>query len=485
MADAPFERDEGEYAYMGQLMLEGVPPYAIAANMKFPGTSAVYAIFLALFGQSITAVHIALLLINAATIWLIYLLGRKLLSSPGASLAAAAAYAALSSGWSLMGMWAHATHFVVLPATAGLLLFLHWQDRPRPSTLIWSGILFGVSVLMKQHGILFAAFAAILILRGHKDRGTLQTVRDSALFGGAAILPFLVMTATLWRAGVADQFWFWAFTYASQYASAMPLAAGLKMLFDSLRHITLANWAIWIAAGAGAVILWREGRFLILGFLLTSFLAICPGLYFREHYFILMLPAVALCAGAAAKFSYPALWAVTAVILFSVFEQGEFLFQVSPMTATNAVYGANPFPEALEIAKYIRSHTAKEETIAVLGSEPEIFFYAQRRSATPYIYMYPLMEAHPFAREMQEGFIRDIETKKPQYVVIVNVATSWLRAADSATLLFDWWSKYAPQNYRQVGIADILPEGTNYRWDSASAGYQPRSAANVVVFKRL
>jgi hypothetical protein len=34
----PLERDEGEYAYAGQLILQGIPPYKLAYNMKFPGT---------------------------------------------------------------------------------------------------------------------------------------------------------------------------------------------------------------------------------------------------------------------------------------------------------------------------------------------------------------------------------------------------------------------------------------------------------------
>ena len=37
-------------------------------------------------------------------------------------------------------------------------------------------------------------------------------------------------------------------------------------------------------------------------FLLFSFLAVCPGFYFRRHYFILMLPAIALLAGVAVSF---------------------------------------------------------------------------------------------------------------------------------------------------------------------------------------
>jgi hypothetical protein len=38
LLQVPLERDEGEYAYAGQLILQGVPPYKLAYNMKLPGT---------------------------------------------------------------------------------------------------------------------------------------------------------------------------------------------------------------------------------------------------------------------------------------------------------------------------------------------------------------------------------------------------------------------------------------------------------------
>src|SRR5579863_5181673 len=62
----PLERDEGEYAYAGQLLLQGIPPYSLAYNMKLPGIYAAYAGILWLYGQSPTAIHLGLLLINAA-----------------------------------------------------------------------------------------------------------------------------------------------------------------------------------------------------------------------------------------------------------------------------------------------------------------------------------------------------------------------------------------------------------------------------------
>ena len=47
----PLERDEGEYAYAGQLMLEGIPPYKLAFNIKLPGTYAAYAALMGVFGR--------------------------------------------------------------------------------------------------------------------------------------------------------------------------------------------------------------------------------------------------------------------------------------------------------------------------------------------------------------------------------------------------------------------------------------------------
>jgi hypothetical protein len=54
------ERDEGEYAYAGQLMLQGIPPYQLAYNMKFPGVYAAYALIMWIFGETSTGIHLGL-----------------------------------------------------------------------------------------------------------------------------------------------------------------------------------------------------------------------------------------------------------------------------------------------------------------------------------------------------------------------------------------------------------------------------------------
>src|SRR3954447_14364869 len=60
LLEMPLERDEGEYAYAGQLMLQGIPPYKLAYNMKLPGTYAAYAIIMAAFGETARGIHLGL-----------------------------------------------------------------------------------------------------------------------------------------------------------------------------------------------------------------------------------------------------------------------------------------------------------------------------------------------------------------------------------------------------------------------------------------
>src|ERR1700733_9025510 len=78
LLEVPLERDEGEYAYAGQLILQGIPPYELAYNMKLPGTYFAYALGMAVFGQTIKGVHLTLIAVNSLTIVFVFLVGRKL-----------------------------------------------------------------------------------------------------------------------------------------------------------------------------------------------------------------------------------------------------------------------------------------------------------------------------------------------------------------------------------------------------------------------
>lgn len=157
LRDMPLERDEGEYAYAGQLMLQDVPPYTLAYNMKLPGIYAAYATVMAVFGETPAGIHLGLLLVNAATTLLLFFLAARLFGGMTAW-AAGCSYALLSTSASVMGFEAHATNFVVLPALAGILLLLRAMESERGWLIFFSGLFFGLAFLMKQHGMFFVLF---------------------------------------------------------------------------------------------------------------------------------------------------------------------------------------------------------------------------------------------------------------------------------------------------------------------------------------
>jgi 4-amino-4-deoxy-L-arabinose transferase-like glycosyltransferase len=158
----PLERDEGEYAYAAQLILQGVPPYSEVYSMKMPGMYAIYALILALLGQTHSAIHLGLLLVNGATVLLVFFLARRVFD-PLSAVVASASFALLSVSQPVEGIFANAEHFVILPTVGGALLLFHATESDRPKLLFWSGLLFGTAFMIKQHGGAFAAFASQVV----------------------------------------------------------------------------------------------------------------------------------------------------------------------------------------------------------------------------------------------------------------------------------------------------------------------------------
>jgi 4-amino-4-deoxy-L-arabinose transferase-like glycosyltransferase len=607
LREMPLERDEGEYAYAGQLLLQGVPPYKDVYNMKLPGTYAAYAVIMAVFGQTPSGIHLGLMLVNVGSILLVFLIGRKLLDEV-AGLAAAVSFALLSMSPSVLGLAGHATHFIAFFALAGTLLLLKVTEggaaavRHNPalrspySALLLSGVLFGLAFLMKQHGIFFCAFGVLFLawvgverwlavrteeaknrrggkpaqpgraataaqtmpapsvprlnaiaakragtnkpeiqnpaavaspkpeLRSASEASSMSAVPDqnpeglfqvpssqstahgpspvadaprstpqappgSPVFGlwslvpgllcfaAGLILPYLLTCLILLASGVLHEFFFWTVTYAGKYVSAVPLVKGTDVLRGSLQAVVGPNFVLWVLPWLGALLMWWEPRLGVRHRVLLTLLLFCSlgsvsvGLYFREHYFITLLPVLGLLIGVAVSRSIDLvkrdrsieLFAALAVLLLFVIAIGasvvgtaEMWFVMSPAQVVRNSYGTTLYTEAAKAAEAIKGGTSKDARVAVLGSEPEILFYSGRRSATGYIYMYPLMEKHEFAGKMQERMIMDIERARPEYIVFVDDNYSWLKREDSELKILEWWNAYWPTNMELVSTAKIM-----------------------------
>jgi Dolichyl-phosphate-mannose-protein mannosyltransferase len=502
LLDVPLDRDEGEYAYFGQLLLGGVPPYALAYNLKLPGVYGVYALVLAVFGQTPAAIRLGLIVVTSAATAGTYLLGARL-AGPTVGVAAAAIFAALSLNPKLLGFAAYAEHFALLPIVAGALLLWRAARRRRPALVLAAGVLFGLGLLVRQSAALYVAGGVFYLLVADPeapDRSRGGRGWAVAEFVAGAVLPLALTCVGLLAAGTFRTFWFWVFSYAPHYQA--DLSTGWRNLERTLGAAApSASVALALAAVGVAAVLrdrHRDRRVFVLALTASAILATTLGLQFRPHYFLIALPALALLGGLglAALAELPALgrsgrlgWALPGVLLAVAFGQPLYasravLFELAPDQVSRAVYGRNPFPESVEIARYIREHSEANDRIAVVGSEPQIYFYSSRRSATGYIYTYPLMELQPYASAMQRQMIGEIETTAPRFLVFVSASHSWIVRPGSDRTIFGWFEGYQ-RGFTRVGVADIVsPQETVYRWGEAASGYTPRSDVWLMVFER-
>jgi hypothetical protein len=163
----------------------------------------------------------------------------------------------------------------------------------------------------------------------------------------------------------------------------------------------------------------------------------------------------------------------------------KFFFAMTPDDACRRMYyPGEAFVETVQIADYIRDHTAAGEKIAVIGSEPQIFFYSGRRSASGYIYTYTLMEGSSYARQMQQDMIQQIEAAHPEYVVFVDMPNSWDRTADSETMILAWEAKYCRDFYELAGRVDFPADKPPvFRWGQEAVS-TPAAEECIEVLKR-
>jgi 4-amino-4-deoxy-L-arabinose transferase-like glycosyltransferase len=517
LLNLPLERDEGEYGYIGQLLLSGIPPFKLAYTMKLPGTPMVYALFMACFGQTAAGIHFGFLLMNAATIVMVFFLARRLLGVEG-GLVACGTYAFMSLSPAVLGLCAHATHFVIIFVLGGLLTFLRAVETKRWRDFFLSGLFFGAAFIMKQPGLLFAFVPVLLIVwfeiqlvrvrwgAKRPDFNWRRCAGRTAAVCLGVVIPYSLILLWMWRAGVLQRFWFWTGSSAASYGHDVAGAVAWDRLANRYFGGDCGpDVLFWLLAAICLVLMCfdrkpGDRKAIILVLLVVSLLAVCPGLYFRQHYFVLALPALALLIGYGLVFARRVLGAAgvgaigrsiplavfVGICAVTVLEQWQIYARDTPAAASRDLYGpTDPFPEMEQIGAYIRTNTASGDRIAVIGSDPEVSFSARRKCVTGYMYTFNLMEAFLPAVQMQKEMIQEIEAGKPAVFVDVRLQFSWNRTPDSEPTIFNWRDDYLPKNGDLIGVVNFSTnQPAEFHWGPDAVNYYDPQSECVCLWKR-
>jgi hypothetical protein len=180
-----------------------------------------------------------------------------------------------------------------------------------------------------------------------------------------------------------------------------------------------------------------------------------------------------------------------AILIFANFvvDNRDIWFDATPMEASRILYGTSPYPESIPVADYLKSHSSPDDKIAVLGSEPELFFLSDRRSASGYLYIYSLTEPQPLASQMRAQFTGEIEAARPKYVVFVNIFSSWysvilLESLRSSAAIQGWWGNYST-NYTLAGAVKIYADKpSQIIWDEQLLNHPDTSKDDLLIYRR-
>jgi len=468
--DLPLERDEGEYAYMAQRWLLGELPYQTTFDQKPPGIIVAYLLLIHFFGLSPAAIHFGAHLYSLGTLILIFLLGRILFAWQVGFVAAVFA-ALLLTDPSVFGNAANTEVFMILPMVASLIATLLAIRRDNFWWSFISGILGTLALLLKQVAIPCILFNYMLLLWQSKRK--LQHILAAS---GGLLLPLLLTVAYFIAKGAWLPFYDCTIRYNLSYVSANLPMDYAKAFLGTTLNIFISVWPVYALALLAVIMECadkgtaksssRQHKWVLFGWLCSSFIGTAIGGNFRQHQFIQIIPAVSLFAALGVndlvlRFKQNNLrWAVAFILIifpitYSLWVNAWYYASGNALKKVKHCYIGNPFAESIAVADFIKQRTKTQDSIFIFGSEPQIFFYANRRSASRYIFSYPLMSSSPDVLERQQSVMHEIAQNKPIMIITVFCPSSLLIEKKSRREIIDQLAKVLADFYHIVGVVPM------------------------------
>lgn len=481
IADIPLERDEGAYGYVASQWLSGKLPYRDVFDHKPPAIFAAYAVIQAAMGDSPQVLRWATTLHSVGLFVGILIICNAIHIAPHSSLIACLAAAVMMSSTAFDGQSANCELFAIAPATLGFGLALTAASRRQPirwGIALLAGVCCGLSLLYKHVAILYV-LPAFLAVAQKPDRMLLATMFAM----GVSLLPavacgyFCVMAA--W-----PDFVFCNWTYNRFYAGSIPLAHYPAHFFASVRPIVSSAWPTLAAALYGAGVLRcikdrttdsRQRRFSLWTWIFTGFLLVLPGGAFYSHYFMFWIPSISVLVAVATHsiFALRHPYRILFAYLAAVF--GAYCLVEGPLVwgdryeATKRIYGdANFFFDAVAWGKWLERHTKQDDTVFIVGSEPQILWQAGRETVGRYCYIYPLTLPST-AMSAQAETVRAWTEQPPNIVVDVNSPLSLSMSRDTPRPFFHWLGETLRSEYRLVALFVRTRNGLVVPWSEQGA----------------
>jgi hypothetical protein len=454
----PFERDEGEYAYIGWRLGHNELPYRDWVDQKPPAIFWVYRAAFALPLEPIRSAHLASLIFSAASSCAVFFLGRRFLS-PFWAFAGAALFTLFSVDPMVLGTAANTELFMLLPLILSQIAFLKAaENQRRIGWMLLSGALSGLAIAFKQVATVnWLLLIALYPIFATPERRWRRTCLFAACFTAGLLAVAAVFAFYFWIHAGFGQLIANGFAHNVEYVHGLTWSARLKFCLRTFPLLARTETLLWIMAAVGFAALAGKGKWFALqaGWLVTSLIAVSASGYFFQHYFQQLLPPLTLAAVFGAQWlSGLRLWRKTSILpsflclllaLLPLKTLWPFWFNYTPAEAVTKIYPDEFFAQMPELARRLADITTPNQRVFIFGAEPEVLFYARRVSASRYIFLMPLYGPYRDAREKQAAAEDEIVRARPSAAAYLPGGLFFIEGSEH--YFTDWSLSYLEQNF--------------------------------------
>lgn len=496
----PLERDEGSFAYISHWLLRGKDLYTDMLDSKLPGLYTLYAIATTLFGYNATGVHMGLLLANIAAAIFFFLLLRELFNEYTASISTAF-LVILVAAPNVNGFAAHATQLLLPFLLAGCWLFWKGIRSGKLWIFFMAGLMIGISFTIKQQTALFGILLAIIWwpIRTAWDTSTSAKLplKEWILLGIGGLLPLLMTVGYFKLTGRLDEFIFW--TYSQPLKLSVSMAdPWYVLLWEGIVGVNTKFEWIWVTALAGFILTFFSGfrngsKWFAALFTIFCIASIAFGVAYYKHYFVVVMPAVAMCTGIALYWIslktgkagwYIGLILASALILVPLISRSDYYFNPDYAKIHQEAYNQNMFPELEKIGHELSKRIPEGNKLAILGSEPEVLVAANREGCSKHLMVYSMIIDPEHAQVMQDEYYKEITECGAEYVVFDVFSSSWAPGFENLGL--------HKKNMQWINSTMVLEGIAEFReglpgvilWGDDARNYTPQSTYLIYVLKR-
>jgi hypothetical protein len=418
---SPLQRDEGEYFYSAELLRQDGIPYKEAFMQKPPMIIYTYALAQTVSRSAFTPRLLALLSIFLTGLILAKILreeyGKK------TALSFLVLFPAIIFLPMLQPFSAQPEIFLILPLAISWRYYMESEKNGPRYRYHLAGIGFFSAIAVLYKPIILPAAAFLIfytIIKAGVRNGMTSTIGKSFFILAGGFFSSLMVLLPIAAKGGLQQMWEETVVFNSHYASAV----GFNPPFGQ------ALWVVWplLVLFAWYLFKIRKHRLLFTGLFAGSLLG-TAGSSIAHYYIIAVPPLSVICAAGLAGLteflnskrvisnSSLAVFSFSAVISLMLITVWSHRFFLSPNEALYESYEAIEFEAAPMIANIIKENSSPQDKIFIDGSEPEILYYAGRKSATRFVIKYPLVLVPYYSEEYQDETVSDLKKNPPEIIV--------------------------------------------------------------------